>query len=154
MVAATTAGAVVDVRTRRIPNLVTAALLVAALVTRAALGAPQLLDGFAAAMLVFVVGFPVAALRIFGAGDVKLLAGCAAVVGFAGLLPLCVDVAIAGALLAIGEAMRRRNLVLLAASTFGIFSGRAATARIGLPYGVAIAGGSIVFTVTALAAAH
>lgn len=62
-----------DLQRMRIPNGVSYAAIGLFVVTLPFLAPPEILWRIAAAALVFVVGFGLWALRMFGAGDVKLL---------------------------------------------------------------------------------
>lgn len=133
-----------DVRARRIPNLVVAALLVAGL-ARAALGAtgegrlvdataPGLVGALVASVVGLAVGLPFYAVRVLGAGDVKLFAAAAAWIGPAAVPRACWWTAVSGGALALGwltvRALRRRAGVPEA-------TGDGAA----LPYGLAVAAG-------------
>ncbi len=103
------AAAITDVRTRRIPNVLTVGALVLALAVRATMGGGALLDGMAAAGAAFAIALPVFALGGLGGGDVKLLA---AVGAFLGLEPLWgalfVTIMVGGAM-ALISVLRRRH---------------------------------------------
>lgn len=133
-----------DVRSRRIPNLVVAALLVCGL-ARAALGgadggalvdatAPRLGGALVAAVVGLAVGLPLYAVRVLGAGDVKLFAAASAWIGPAAVPRACWWTAVAGGALALGwlavRVLRRRAG---AAEPTG--------EAVALPYGLAVAAG-------------
>jgi len=127
------AAAFQDVTTRRIPNILVAALAVVGLLRIAAelaagggWGAAATDLGLAAAVLAF--GAALFHFGLFGGGDVKLLAAGTLFVGLAGAWPFFAGTAAAGGLLALG-------FVVWIASV-----GRDAP-RPSLPYGVAIAAG-------------
>ena len=105
------ASAIVDLWSRRVPNLLT--LAVAALgMTLAALGLSGLslmaaFGGLAVGLLVMLPGHLIGAT---GAGDVKLLAAIGTLLGPSGIAVAFVHTAIAGGILALIVARRRRVL--------------------------------------------
>ena len=105
------ASAIVDLWSRRVPNLLT--LAVAALgMTLAALGLSGLslmaaFGGLAVGLLVMLPGHLIGAT---GAGDVKLLAAIGTLLGPSGIAVAFVYTAIAGGVLAVIVARRRRVL--------------------------------------------
>ncbi len=144
---------IVDIRTRRIPNVLTATMAGAG-VGLAVAG----LDGVspAASMGGLLVGLllmlPGHALGATGAGDVKLMAAVGAIVGVHMVVTAFLFTAIAGGVLAVAVALRRRRLTDTLAGT-----GRLITAPTELPreirdathvsrfaYGPAIAIGSVI----------
>ena len=118
-----------DHRERRIPNYLTGALLLLGLLWHAAvLDGSGLFDPTSAgglgwrqsalgAMTAFAIFFGFYFLKVYGAGDVKLLAATGAWVGIWDLLPLVLSVLLAGGLLAlvrmIEPARRARTVVNL-----------------------------------------
>jgi prepilin peptidase CpaA len=146
-----------DVRVRRIPNALTVTGLVVALALRALVGPDALLAGVAGAGLALLVALPPFALRALGGGDVKLLAAVGGFMG-PGLLPgALLVIAVLGGALALCEAARRRVLIRTLANTYGFAKQWASFGRFGItpaissprtltiPYGVAIAVGSLVW---------
>jgi prepilin peptidase CpaA len=138
------AACVTDVRARRIPNALVAAVLglaVARLAGAAWLGALGADASFAAGPGAAALGaatglavlLPFHALGMMGAGDVKLLAAAGAWLGPVGVLHAGVYTAFAGVLL------------VVVAITRGVLAPRPAVRRAGrrhgLPYGLAIAAG-------------
>lgn len=99
---ASTAGAVVDVRSTRIPNWLTGGSLAAALIARACLaGWSGLEAGLAgAAVAGGMLLLPFVAKGI-GGGDLKLMAAAGAWVGWGHVLALIISTAIAGGILAL-----------------------------------------------------
>lgn len=90
--------ALLDLRTRRIPNWLTLSALVLGLAMRVPLGSSAVLDGFLAAGAAFALALPVFALGGLGGGDVKLLAAVGAFLGLDALWgALFVAVLVAGA---------------------------------------------------------
>ena len=118
------AAAVIDLRTRRIPNILTATLaaigigLAAAGFGRVGLGASLLgcLLGLAFMMPGHIFGAT-------GAGDVKLLAAAGALLGPTDTVYAFLYTAIAGGALALVVAVARRRLSQTLASTKGLVSG-------------------------------
>ena len=162
LLATTLLAGVSDVRTRRIPNLVSVGGLVLALALRAVPGGPALGEGLGAASLGFVFAVPFFLAGGLGGGDVKLMTAVAAFLGLdrllAGLLVMAL-VGVAMALLAVArkgvllKTLANVHLVLLTLGR-GTFTGwkgeesRAAVhmARDGavtIPYAVAIGLGGI-----------
>jgi prepilin peptidase CpaA len=105
------AAAVIDMRTRRIPNALTGATAVAGLALAAA-GLSRV--GLGTALLGVVVGLalmlPGHVFGATGAGDVKLFAALGAFIGPASIAAAFLYTAIAGGCLAIVVALRRRRL--------------------------------------------
>ena len=126
-----TAATIVDIRTRRIPNELTAALAGIGLGLSAAgvSGIPVW-----ASMLGFVVGLalmmPGHVLGATGAGDVKLMAAVGAIVGPALVVTAFLFTAVAGGVLAVVVAARRRRLSATLAGTGRLVAGSAGRARI------------------------
>ncbi len=152
-VAAMGTGAVVDLRTRRIPNALT--IGAAALgVVFAATGVTR--TGVAGSLLGFLLGMllmlPGHLLGATGAGDVKLLGAAGAILGIARVPYAFLYTAIAGGVFALAVAAARgrlggtlRGAALVVASPR---AGSAAAVRIGpanvFPYGPAIAIGCVL----------
>lgn len=111
VVAGSIAAATIDVRTRRVPNVLTVGLAAVGLIG-AASGIGRL--SMASAALGFITGFglmlPGHLLGGTGAGDVKLMAALGAVVGPRLVLTGFFYTAIAGGVLALGFALARRQL--------------------------------------------
>ncbi|HEX8276627.1 MAG TPA: prepilin peptidase [Longimicrobiaceae bacterium] len=145
-----------DLRTRRIPNLLTVGGFVLALALRAPLGGSALADGFLGAGAALLLGVPLFAMRALGGGDVKLLAAVGAFAGWSGLLPTLAAIGIMGGVLGLVEAVRRGVLRQVLANTgrlalslatfarYGVRTDLRSPAAITVPYGVAIAAGAIV----------
>ena len=143
----------VDIKARRIPNPLTAAMagtgmgLAASGVSGISLGAS--IVGF---ILGLVLMLPGHALGATGAGDVKLMAAVGAIVGPALVVSAFLFTAIAGGVLAIAVAFRRQRLGATIAGTGRLISApaevkkeiRAATGSSRFAYGPAIAIGSVL----------
>ena len=151
--AGVTIATVVDIRTRRIPNELTAAM--------AGVGIGLAASGVSgvplwASVLGFVVGLvlmmPGHVLGATGAGDVKLMAAVGAIVGPALVISAFLFTAIAGGVLAIVVAVRRRRLAATLAGTGRLVAGSTGTRELlrsapptsRFAYGPAIAVGSLL----------
>jgi prepilin peptidase CpaA len=144
---------VVDIRTRRIPNVVTAAMGLSGLMY-AAFGVSGI--SLAAAALGLVVGLalmlPGHLLGATGAGDVKLMAAVGALVGPLIVVKAFLFTAVAGGVLAVIVALRRRRLAVTFAGTARLLATpaeargelQAAPPSSRFAYGPAIAVGSLV----------
>jgi prepilin peptidase CpaA len=150
LIAGTLFAAVSDLRTHRIPNVLTATLGLAAI-------AFHLVDGMALVLTlaVMIAAFALAALAFsagwLGGGDVKLIAAACGLASYPGCITLVLFILIAGAVLALGQALRRGRLVALvrSASNVAVTGAQPATPTL-LPYGVAIAGGSAAYALSTL----
>lgn len=142
---------VFDLRERRIPN----GLVAVGLAFGLALGA---LDGgvhelgarFIGALFGLAVLFPFFALRLVGAGDVKLMAAVGSLTGPAPLLPIALFTFIAGGVLALvalavtrsaGTALGNLKALLVAASFRVSPQDLGLRTAVRVPYAVAIAAG-------------
>jgi prepilin peptidase CpaA len=152
MSAATAVAAVTDLRTRRIPNAVCAALALAAVAAHTAGGGPR--AGAVAVLTILAVialGLPAFVCGWFGGGDIKLFASCAGAVGIAGLPAFAAEVCIAGGVLCLIEALRRRRLRAVMLSTARTATGFGPSEQLRVPYGVAIAVAALYYTLHSLA---
>ena len=153
LVAGLIAATVVDIRTRRIPNAITAAMAglgFAMALTRVSGISPG------AAVLGFVLGLllmlPGHALGATGAGDVKLMAAVGAIVGPALVVTAFLATAIAGGVLAVAVAIQRGRLGTTLAHTGKLVAAPSETKKTlesssrenRFAYGPAIAIGSVV----------
>ena len=145
LLVATLAAAVTDVRARRIPNALTATTAVLAVAVHLLDGIGPELAAIAAMVVAFVLGSFAYSAGWFGGGDVKLVAACCGVVGFPAAVPFVLDVLVAGGVLALVAAAANGRLVALVRSTAAVAVRGAATEKTTLPYGVAIAAGSIAY---------
>jgi prepilin peptidase CpaA len=147
------AATVIDLRTRRIPNMLTASMAALGLGLAAA-GASDNTIGASLAGLVFglLLMLPGYALGATGAGDVKLMAAVGAILGPALVLLAFICTSIAGGVLAIVIAIRRRRLTATLAQTGRLVAApgaapkeiRAAGTASRFAYGPAIAAGSML----------
>lgn len=146
--AACLAASYCDVRTRRIPNLLTGSLALGALVVHAFYGLWPLAISFAVMAVMIVGGTLLYSRGGIGAGDIKLAIAGSAMLSW----PLCVSfllyTAIAGGLLALvfllmranGRATLSRAVYMTLAGSPGIATDK----REKLPYAVAFALGAIL----------
>ncbi len=129
LVAGTWSGAAIDLRTRRVPNPLTLALAAAGIVLAATggsgLSVRASLAGFA---LGFALMLPGHLLGATGAGDVKLLAAAGAVIGPGRIITVFIDMAIAGGVIALLVAARRRRFAQTIDRTARLIATRAANA--------------------------
>ncbi len=147
------AATAIDLRTRRIPNGLTAAMtgIGFALSATGVSGTP-LAGAFVGFALGFALMLPGYGLGATGAGDVKLMAAVGAIVGPPLVVTAFLCTAIAGGVLALAVAVRRRRLAATLTGTGRLIGsgGRhrieTATAAHRFAYGPAIAAGSLVAT--------
>ena len=143
----------IDIRTRRIPNALTATMAgVGFGLAASGLSGVSVLASVAGFALGFALMLPGHALGATGAGDVKLMAAVGAMVGPATVLTAFAFSAIAGGVLALTIAIRRRRLGATLAGTGKLIvvpTGakqqiQSATASSRFAYGPAIAIGSVL----------
>lgn len=153
LVAGALVATIVDIRTRRIPNELTASIagigvgLAAAGISGLSIWAS--LAGFALGLALMLPGHVLGAT---GAGDVKLMGAVGAVVGPAIVISAFLFTAVAGGVLAVVVAARRRRLSATFANTGRLIAApadarheiRAASAAHRFAYGPAIAIGSVL----------
>jgi prepilin peptidase CpaA len=135
LAAATGLAAVIDLRTRRIPNALTGSLALVGLGLAAAQLGPV---GIGGSIIGFLLGFafmlPGNMFGATGAGDVKLFAAAGALLGPATTVRAFFFTAIAGGVLALLVALRRRRLAQTIGGTVRLVAkGRSATAAIESP---------------------
>lgn len=146
--------ALTDLRSRRIPNLLTLAGLGAALVFRAMSGLDPLLSGLYAVSIAFVLAFILFALGAFGGGDGKLLIATAAFLGLENLAWGLAFMALFGGILCVWVAYRQRALLTIFLNTRDLLPSLLSTrtsnftihapGAITVPYGVAIGAGALL----------
>ena len=159
------AAAWVDWREQRIPNRLVIAGLALGLAGQVALGGWMgLLAALGGVAVGIVLMLPFYVIGGMGAGDVKLMGMVGAFLGPAGALSATFLTFLAGGVLAVGVALRRRTLgralgntrtmlvgSLLSAATLGKAELAPPVASAGkLPYGVAIAVGTMLHVVLGL----
>lgn len=165
LIALLIAAAIVDWRTMRLPNWLTASGMAFGFIYNTVAG-PSMQDAFLASLGGLAVGLvvllPVYALGVMGAGDVKLMAMVGAIVGLPDILSAVLYTLIVGGAAAIAFALYHRAFRRMTANvadivqsmTYAAMAGFRPTpalpgrASIGkLPYGVSIALGTIAWLV-------
>lgn len=150
---------ITDLRRHRVPNLVTLPTIALALLVHLLLGGwPGLLFSLQGLGLGFACFLPAYLLGGMGAGDVKLMSGVGAVLGFQQTLVALLFIAVTGGLLALGLMLQRRTLAgtLARLGRALLFLGlhrdasllrvdKDELAREGMPFAVAIAGGVLLY---------
>jgi len=151
------AAACFDVRSRRIPNALTLSGFGVALALRLVDGPGAGIDGVTGAILAFVLCLPFWVLGVLGGGDAKLLMALGGFTGPRDLLPALLVIASLGGILGAADAMRKGILLPVLYNCGDILKhwatlGRrghnrslATTGALAIPYGVAIALGSLVW---------
>jgi prepilin peptidase CpaA len=147
-----------DLRSRRVPNLISALLLIAGMV--ASMSRLGLADGAVFALAGAATGLalwlPAYAARLIGAGDVKLFAGGAAWLGWNGALLAAVVTAVAGGALGLVWLLRRRGKesaalsVMMALSSPRLLQLQPLDRRERVPYALAISVGLLSIWIHAL----
>jgi prepilin peptidase CpaA len=152
------AATVIDIRTRRIPNELTAGMaalgIALAVSGTSGLSGAGSIIGICFGLLLMMPGYTLGAT---GAGDVKLMAGVGAIVGPALVLSAFLFTAIAGGVLALIVAIRRQRLAATLAGTGRLMAApgsaagdiKAASSVRRFAYGPAIAIGSMLAVLTA-----
>lgn len=151
------AATVVDLRSRRIPNQLTAGMAAIGLAL-AVSGTSGISTGASIAGLLvgLLLMMPGHALGATGAGDVKLMAAVGAIVGPAVVLSAFMFTAIAGGVLALIVAVQRQRLAVTIAGTGRLMAApgaasqeiKTAAAASRFAYGPAIAVGSVLAVLT------
>jgi prepilin peptidase CpaA len=150
LVIGTLIAAAIDVRSRRIPNVLTATMAATAIVLQLGDGTGVLLvlasmtAAFALGALAFSAGW-------LGGGDVKLIAAACGLAGYPGCVSLGTFILIAGAVLAIVQAVRQRRLVAFVQNASALaITGSAPRTPTLLPYAAAVSGGSTAYALSTL----
>jgi len=151
------AAACMDLRSRRIPNLLTASGLCTALVLHGFGGAAAVAGGLLGAALALLLALPLFAAGGMGGGDTKLLVAVGGFLGPQRLMVAVLVAALAGGVMALGLAWRRRTLLPVLLRTVELARHHATLGRAGprptlapddptasLPYAVPIAVGVLV----------
>ena len=147
------AATVIDLKTRRIPNVLTGGMIALGLVLAATgasgISVPASLMGFCLGLLLMMPGYLLGAT---GAGDVKLMAAVGALIGPVLVINAFLGTAIAGGVLAVVVAARRKRLGATLAQTGRFVTApgqvpkeiQGATRASRFAYGPAIAAGTII----------
>lgn len=150
---------ITDLRQRRIPNLLTYPTIILALslhsLTNGWNGALFSLGGLAFGFFLFFLPYCMGGI---GAGDVKLMSGVGAVLGFQQTAVCFLFIALCGGLMALGFMVYRRNVRATFTKTFLAFLylslhrdasllkvDKGKITQEGIPYGAAITGGFLLF---------
>jgi prepilin peptidase CpaA len=148
---------VFDLRTRRVPNALTVSGFAIAIVLRFGAGPGAGIDGLTGAILAFVLCLPFFVLGVLGGGDAKLLMAVGAFMGPRNLLSALLLVASIGGIIGAVDAARRGILLPVLSNCGDILKNWATLGRRGsnrsltssgalaIPYGVAIALGSLIW---------
>jgi prepilin peptidase CpaA len=151
------AAGLTDLRDRRIPNWLTLGILVSALALRALDGLGPLAMGAGGAGLGLAIAIVLFGLGAMGGGDGKLLIGVGAFLGYEAFVGALLLIGVLGGLLGLVEAVRRGVILPAALNALGMMRrwitfGRSGLTRtldspgaVAVPYGVAIALGSIIW---------
>jgi len=153
-------GAVSDVRTRKVPNVLVGALLICGFLENAALsGWSGVLGDLAVTAAVLLAGSFAFSFKLVGGGDVKLLAAAAGALAYPAGVSFVLLTLLCGGVLAIGYAALRGRLQAtfanVQAATLPLFAGvRPVRPDNGLamPYALAIFAGALA--TAAFGAAH
>jgi prepilin peptidase CpaA len=144
---------IIDIRSRRIPNALTAAMAAVGVgLAASGVSGVSLAASIGGAVVALLLMLPGHALGATGAGDVKLMAAVGFIVGFRVAVNAFFFTAIAGGILAVAVAMRRRRLAATLAGTGRLVAPpaearreiRSAAPASRFAYGPAIAIGSLV----------
>jgi prepilin peptidase CpaA len=153
LAAGTLAATVIDIRTRRIPNALTASMACIGIAFAVSgISGVSLLASLAGLALGCALMLPGHVLGATGAGDVKLMAAVGAMVGPVTVLSAFAFTAIAGGVIALVVAVRRRRFRATLAGTGRFISAPteakqligSATSSSRFAYGPAIAMGSVL----------
>ncbi len=144
-----------DVKTRRIPNAISAGLLAGGLALQLMHGWQGLAIGLGLFFGAFAAGTVLFSFKLMGGGDVKLIAAAAAALGWPDALAFLFYTIIAGGLLAIAIAIARGRLLPvlnnLKLMIFPVLSGlkpAAVPSAVGtMPYAVAIFAGAATLAI-------
>ena len=143
---------VIDLRSRRIPNWLTYGGAIAGLAMSSTGAGPHFLMALGGLLAGLAVLLPLHALRVLGAGDVKLMAAVGTFLGPVEVLYAALFTFIAGGIAALVFVAWRRSFGPLAANLRSIvFAGIAGTPlprieSVGrMPYGIAICAGTLTW---------
>lgn len=152
------AAAAVDAYRRKIPNAVSLGGAILGLLLWAQHGG---IGGTAAGLSGWLVGaalfFPFYLLKGIGAGDIKLMGMVGVFLGASNAVWAGITVAVVGGVIAASVALSQRRLTAALRDSVGILAGRmprahlggTATSREAIPYGLAIAAGTLLYMMIA-----
>jgi prepilin peptidase CpaA len=121
------AGAIIDMRTRRVPNEITGGLAAAGLLLAAfGVSGVSLASSFLGIVVGLALMMPGHVLGATGAGDVKLFAAAGTIIGAASMPWAFVYTALAGGLIGLGVAVSRRRLKETIGGTAALIATRGA----------------------------
>ena len=130
--------AVIDVRSRRIPNWLTLTAVITGLAQAYFIDGGLTLGGSVKGLLAgFGLPFVLFAFRILGAGDVKLLAGIGAWIGAWPVVVVILAAAALGGVLGLLQGMWQGRLPALLRNTFLLAANLMNVKRLGVPQGPA-----------------
>jgi len=160
VLAASLIGAVCDVRTRRVPNILVGALLVCGLIESFALsGWKGVGINLAVTAVILLAGTVAFSFKLIGGGDVKLLAAAAGTLGYPAAVPFVLLTLLSGGVVGLAYAAVRGRLQAtyanMQAVTLPLLSGVAPVRPangLAMPYAVSIFAGALC--TAALSAAH
>jgi len=160
VLAASLIGAVCDVRTRRVPNILVGALLVCGLIESFALsGWKGVGINLAVTAVILLAGTVAFSFKFIGGGDVKLLAAAAGTLGYPAAVPFVLLTLLSGGVVGLAYAAVRGRLQAtyanMQAVTLPLLSGVAPVRPangLAMPYAVSIFAGALC--TAALSAAH
>lgn len=162
VLAASGIAAYTDVTKRRIPNALVLAVLLGGLALRATSGWSSLLAGVAIFAALIAAGCLAFSWGIAGGGDVKFAAAAGAALGWPDAMPFLLYTMLAGGILAVAIALRKRTLRATAGNVASIaFSllnrtrpALDAPAAVKMPYAVAIFAGAAATLAANASALH
>lgn len=146
-----------DMKTRRLPNWLTVTGLLVALLLRVAMGWDSLVGGLSGAGLAALISLPFFAVGALGGGDGKLLIAVGGFMGPGRLAGALLLIAVVGGALAVLDAYRRGILLPVWHNSVDLIThwvslgrrgrrlGLASPGAVTVPYGVAIAAGSLAW---------
>ncbi len=150
-----------DLRTRRIPNALVAALFVCGLAVNALAGWQHVFIDVAVAFAILLAGSLAFSLKLIGGGDIKLLAAAAGTLGYPAALDFILYTLLCGGVIAlVYSAMRgrlRTTFVNVRAIALPMFAGvRPARLQTGMamPYALAIFAGACFTAIASGFAPH
>ena len=149
--------ALLDLRSRRIPNALTVTAAVLGLLLRVPLGLHAVIAGILGIGLALVLTTPLFLVGALGGGDVKLVAAIGAFMGSGRLIGACLLIALLGGAVGLLDAARRGALLRALTNTFHLVVGWLSPSRAAgsltiespsamtIPYGVPIALGALAW---------